>query len=269
MVTGMAGAAGSAGAASPAPRAMWVWSRPAPETLVSFASSHGVRELFVSVPAGLGSSRALPWVRQVHDRAAAYGITIQALGSATDWIEHPDAALAWQRDALATGLFTGIHLDVEPWQDARWDADRPALLRDYLDLLAQVGAATDRPVEADVPFWLWTLDPVDGLPVDRAVLDRVDRVTVMSYRDRATGTDSITDVGAPGLATAAAADKPARLAVETNDLGPDPGSAKCTFYGARASTLTITMARVDAAHAGAPAYAGIAVEDYDGWRALR
>ena len=44
----------------------------------------------------------------------------------------------------------------------------------------------------------------------------------MSYRDTATGPDSISGLGATALAAAAAAGKPARLAVETNDLGSTP-----------------------------------------------
>lgn len=272
LATGLGPASAARRTTTPAPaaRAMWVWTRPAVSTLVSFASSHGVRALFVSVPADLPHATDLAWVRTLAGQASTAGIRLYALGSDTGWIDDPQAAVAWETAALSTGYFAGVHLDVEPWLHADWGTpNQPALLGRYLDLLDQVNAASTLPVELDISFWLHTLAAPDGSPLDVAVMSRVDAVTVMSYRSTATGPDSITDIGAHALATAAAAGIPARLAVETNYLGSDAASRKQTFSGMRASALTSAMAAVDAAEVGAPAYAGISVEDYNGWKVLK
>jgi hypothetical protein len=250
-------------------RAMWVWTRPAPSTLVDFAKRNGVGELFLSVPAELPASSALTWVRSVAALAGPAGIRLQALGGDVGWLGHPDQAVAWQHAALSTGLFAGSHVDLEPWQDARWGTStQPQAVRDYLAVLDQLRADTTLPLEADVSFWLWTISTDSGQPLDAAVLQRVDGYTIMSYRNTVTGTDSITDIGAHELATASSLGKRSRLAVETNYLGSDATSTKQTFYGKTRSTLAAALNATNTAEAKVSGYAGIAVEDYDGWNAL-
>ncbi len=261
----------SAGTAADAPpqRAMWVWDRPPVKSLVAFATRHEVRDLFVSVPADLPGSGQLGWFRTLRAQATASGIRVHALGSETTWIDDVPAALRWESAALGTGLFDGVHLDVEPWLHGAWaTVGQEAMLERYLDLLDRVEAATPLRVEADIAFWLDQVT-VGGGRLDEAVLARVDAVTVMSYRTTVTGPDSITALGAAGLDAAARAGKPARLAVETNHLGSDPVSRKQTFHGSTQAQLAAALAAVDAAEAGQPAYAGIAVHDRAGWAALK
>jgi hypothetical protein len=186
------------------PRAMWVWTQPSAKTLVSFARQHGVMDLHLSVPPALPTSSALTWVRSVSKAAAGTGIRLHALGGDPGWVDEPAAALAWQRDALSTGLFTGAHIDLEPWGHPQWNTERDRVVAGYLSTLDALARATDRPVEADIAFWLHTVPTADGTPLDAAVLQRVDRVTVMSYRNTVTGPDSIIDVATTALATAAA-----------------------------------------------------------------
>ncbi|MGN6251978.1 MAG: hypothetical protein ACTHNS_09230 [Marmoricola sp.] len=250
-------------------RAMWVWTRPTPSTLVSFAQHNGVTDLFLSVPSNLPSSSALTWVRSVAALAAPAGIRLDALGGDVAWLGHPDQAVAWQHAALSTGLFAGSHVDLEPWQDARWGtSSQPQAVRDYLAVLDQLRADTTLPLEADVSFWLWTISTDAGQPLDAAVLARTDGYTIMSYRKAVTGADSITDIGAHELATAAAMGKRSRLGAETNYLGSDATSTKQTFYGTTKTTLATALNTANSTEAAVKGYAGIAVEDYDGWNAL-
>jgi hypothetical protein len=261
---------GTPAAAQPArARGMWVWNQPTPKTLVAFAQARGITELFVSVPNDLPSSARLTWVRSLSRLAVPAGIRLQALGGDPGWIDAPAAAVAWQDAALSTGLFSGVHVDIEPWQRPDWANDQARDVAGYLDTFDRLQAATTLPLEADVPFWLWTLSTADGTRVDAAVLARVDKVTVMSYRDTVSGADSITDVAARTLDAGLTAGKPVRLAVETSDLGSDPVSAKQTFYGSTEAAVNAALDQVDAAEAGGGSYAGMAVHDYAGYDALR
>ena len=254
-------------AAATPQRAMWVWDRPPPRSLVSFARDRGVQDLFVAVPADVADSSG--WYRDLRSRTRSAGIRMHALGGDPSWIDRPAAALTWQRNVLETGLFDGAHLDVEPWQHPGWESERDAVVAGYLDLLGGLAADTALPVEADVAFWLDQVATGQGGRLDEAVLARVDAVTVMSYRDTATGPDSITAVAAATLDAAVRAGKPARLAVETNFLGSDPVATKQTFYGQTRTELAAVLAEVDFANAGQSGYRGVAVHDRAGWTALR
>ena len=257
-----------AGAAATSKRATWVWTRPAAKTLVSWAAKQKLAELFVYVGPDLATSRDLTWVRSVVAQAHSSGIRVAALGGDTAWIDDPAQAVAWQRSAVSTGLFDGVHVDLEPWTRGDWDTRRSEVVAGYLDVLAQLAGATTLPLEADIAFWLHQVPTASGSPLDEAVMRRVDAVTVLSYRNTATGPDSITDLGAHELATAVAVGIPCRLAVETNYLGADAVSRKQTFYGLGITALTRALATVDGVEAGSAAYNGIAVHDYAGWRAL-
>ncbi len=268
LATTVPASAASRSSATTGARAMWVWDRPGVPALLDFAQRHEVQDLFVSTPGNLATSSDLPWFRSLRTRTTAAGIRVHALGAEVWWLDDHAAALAWQRQVLATGLFDGVHLDVEPWLHPAWGSDSSALLASWVGLLQQLSGDTTAPVEADIPFWLHEHE-VGDRPADEAVMGAVDAVSVMSYRDTATGPDSITGVGATALATARRLGRPVRLAVETRWLGDDPVAAKQTFYGAKQRRMDRVLAEVDAAAAGHPTYAGIAVHDFAGWSSLR
>lgn len=263
-----AGTAGAAKApttaAATTARGMWIWDRPATKTVIDFAKVNGVNDLVVFVP----DTPDLAWLSDLRAQSRAVGMQMHALGSETWWLDQPDAAVAWQQRVTQTGLFDGFHFDVEPWLHADWNTDQPSVVAKYLQFLDAV-TATDLSVDLDVSFWLYGISAPDGSRLDEAVLARVDAITVMSYRDTATGPDSITSISAPTLDAAVRAGKPARLAVETNYLGPTAVDAKQTFYGERRSRMSSVMAAVDTAMAGNSAYAGIVVHDRRGWAAMR
>ncbi|RZS89863.1 hypothetical protein EV189_1639 [Motilibacter rhizosphaerae] len=244
-------------------RAMWLWTRDDPATVVAFARAHGVTELYAAVPPALATSPALPWARRLSAKAHAAGLRVAALGGDPGWLADPAGARAWMTAATATGLFDGVHVDVEPYLLPGWDSDRAGTVAAYLALLGSLHAASPLPLTADVPFWLDGVDAGRAGPrLDVAVLARVDGVVVMSYRTTAAG---VLAVGAATLAAAASAGKPARLALETNATGEGGTS----LAGRSAAELAGIAAAVDAGAAGSAAYAGIAVEDYRGWAALR
>ncbi|QBR91632.1 hypothetical protein [Nocardioides euryhalodurans] len=249
------------------PRAMWVWDRPGVAGLVDFARKQGVRDLFVSTPGHLASSTDLGWFTTLRTRTASAGIRVHALGAEVWWLDDHGAALAWQQQALATGLFDGVHLDVEPWLHPAWPAESATLLALWADMVGLLADDAVPPVEADVPFWLHE-HTVAGAPADEVLMAAADAVTVMSYRDTATGPDSITGVAATALATARRLGVRIRLAVETRDLGDGPVADKQTFFGESRRLLERTLREVDTATAGHPTYAGISVHDHHGWVAL-
>lgn len=262
----------AAHAATPAPpRALWVWQRQAPQQLVDFAVAHHVGVLYVSVSPTVLTDGDLPRLQALARLAEPAGLRLEALGGDPAWTNRPQDALAWQHAAMSTGLFDATHVDVEPYALAGWSKpkQRPAIAARFLTLLDQLRDADPRPLEADVPFWYGTIaSPSGARTLADDVLDRVDAVTVMSYRDSASG---ILDVGSDVLQRADALEArsgrrvPVRLAAETNPLTDCP---YCTFASKGAGALEAAITAVDEAGAAHPTYAGMAVEDASGWAAL-
>jgi hypothetical protein len=90
----------------------------------------------------------------------------------------------------------------------------------------------------------------------------------MSYRKRVSGPDSITSLGSHALRTGAELGVPVRLAVETNRLGTSPVDRKQTFFGTSRARLSKALRALDELEATMPSYAGMAVHDFAGWKAL-
>ncbi|GAB2684327.1 hypothetical protein [Thalassiella azotivora] len=253
---------GQAGSGTAPGRATWVWDRPDPAALSAFTADRGVTHLYVHT-APVVDAADLAWLTSLAGHAAAAGQELWALGGDPAWVTRPADAVAWQRAALATGLFAGSHVDVEPYALPGWSVprQRTSLVEGHLTLMATLQADSPLPLHADLPFWAHEVSAKKGTWAD-GVLTRVDGVTAMSYRDSPAG---ILDVGAPLLERGAALGVPVQLAAETIPLADCP---YCTFAEEGAAALAAAVADVDAALVGHPSYAGLAVHHASAWMAL-
>ena len=245
-------------------RAMWLWGDDPAAEVVDFAVARGVSEIFVHVSPTLLVDGDLGRLHDLKQRADAARIRLTALGGDSAWVTDHQAALDWQRTVLRTGVFAGIHLDVEPYLAPGWTTALQATQKSYLALLDKVRAGSTLPLEADVPFWFGQYR-VGGKNLADEVLRRVAAVTVMSYRDTGTGAGSILAVGQDWLQRGAVAGKRVRLGAET---GPLADCSYCTFHEEGARRLAEELAKVEAATRAVPAFGGIAVHHYGAWRAL-
>jgi hypothetical protein len=254
---------------APAARAMWVWDVSTPAATVQLAEAAGVGQLFVAVPPRLPSSPLLPQIRELSQRAAAVGIRVDALGGDPGWVDNPSWVVKnWLKPAMGTGLFTAVHVDVEPWTTSAWQTDRDTVVRRYLSTLdALVKAAAPTDVEADIPFWFHEV-PVGGTTLDRETLRRVAGVSVMAYRDTAAGEDGTIPLTTPAVTAATELGKHARVGQETNDLGDDPVAEKQTFFGQTRTELEAQLTEIGSAFEEQTGYAGIAIHDSVGYAAL-
>jgi hypothetical protein len=150
-----ASSAGSAGlTAMPAnTRAMWVWETDPAAEVITWATRQNVSEIFVHVAPSVLTDGDLERLQDLKERAVARKIKLRALGGEPDWVTDHAAALAWQRTVVMTGLFDGIHLDVEPYLTTAWASNPQATQKAYLKLLSRMRAETRLHFEVDVPFW--------------------------------------------------------------------------------------------------------------------
>jgi hypothetical protein len=262
-----ASSAGSAGlTAMPAKtRAMWLWGDNPAADVITWAVAQGVSEIFVYVAPSVLTNGDLGRLQDMRQRADAAKVKLTALGGEPSWTTDHAAALAWQRAVVTTGIFSGVHLDVEPYLLPAWGTNPQATEASYLKLLDKMRAGSTLGLDVDVPFWFGQYK-AGKLNLADEVLKRVNGVTVMSYRDAGTGPNSMLAVSQDWLARGARAGKRVRLGAETGALA-DCGY--CTFAEEGAAKMRQELAKVDAATRKTAAFGGIAIHRYEAWRALR
>jgi hypothetical protein len=225
-----------------------------------------VDQVYVAVGGTLPYDDA--WVRRVVGLLHGEGVRVSALGGDPAWVDSAGPALEWHRAVVASGLFDALHLDVEVWAHPEWRIRPRELGAAYLRLLRELREVSALPLEADLAFHLHQVPTASGQHLERAAMGVLSAATVLSYRHRVSGPDSITDVAASALSSASDAGIPCRLGVETRDLGPDPVARKQTFHGLGRPALDRALAEVDRTLAGVSSYAGMSVHDYTHWRLL-
>lgn len=242
-------------------RAMWVWMHeaapPDPAAVAALAAQQRVTEAFVSVPWG-GPTPA------THDQVAALrgaGVRVSALGGDPSWTTGADA-VTWMQRATAAFLFQGVHLDIEPWTRRDWAGRERELLDGLARTVRDVAARTDLPVEVDLSPWLAEAHPRQF----GDIVARADAVTLMAYRDRAA---DILASSAAARRAIAGARKPYRVGVETGPVGDPEPSAGQTFADDGRTVLERELAAVTGSLAGDARFAGVAIHDFEAWRALQ
>jgi hypothetical protein len=247
---------------------MWVWSVESPGAIVEFAERRGLDELFVHVPWNVGAPDVAPLARLV-EMAHARGLRTSALGGAPGWLDDPDGVVdRWLRPLVATNLFERLHLDIEPAGEL--PDFTASVVERFVAVVRAVAEARPAgwPLELDVRFWYPAVPAGDG-DLTSALVDLVDAVTVLSYRNRTAGPDGSIALAQPTVAIAAAAGKSVRVGQETKFVGTAPHEHKQTFHGHRHVDLETAMIRIDAAFAGLNTYTGTAVHDWHWYRQLR
>ena len=252
-----------------APRAMWVWDTSDPAAVVSLATSRGIGQLYAAVPPDVGTSPQLAQLRRLVELADAAGVRVDALGGDPGWVDNPTWVVnSWLKPALATGLFTGVHVDIEPYTTSAWTTNRKAVVKRYLSVLDTLRtAAGATPIEADIPFWYDEV-AANGSTLDRETMRRTAAVTVMAYRNLADGTDGSIALSANEVRAGAELGRPVRIGQETTFLGTDPTEVKQTFYGQTLTQMESQLNRIVAAYAWSPSFAGLAVHDAKGYAAV-
>lgn len=264
----LAGLAPGALAGEPAQRAVWIWDSPATLTqesveILDFVEAKGIDVLYLHAPPGFSEGGDLAAFVAAAD---SYGVSVYAMAGTPEWSTDTQAFTGWVEEVVASGLFSGVVADVEPYLLDDWGSKkRNRLIRSYLDSVAAASrAAGDLPFFAAVPFW-WDQPEFDyrRAPLVESVIDRVSGgVVVMAYRDTA---GLIESLAATEVGLAAAQGKTAVVGVETNDVDP----AYVTFFGKGEGFMESQLAAVEDRFGGAAEFGGFAIHDLRGYMALR
>ena len=284
-------------AADRASRAVWTWERPSVAMVLSpavadealaFARRKHLTALYLYADAFEGRHLLRDEPQRYRDliRAAhASGIRVYALlGS---WYLHTEryvlpafrpAAVAmvqtvldYNAAAVESERFDGMNYDIEPHLLDAWDAStRESLLIGFLDMTAAMMEAKRRsgqslPIGPAIPFW-WDGIVVEWRGVRKAasehIIDVTDYVTLMDYRNRADGSDSILSHAMAELGYAERVGKRVEIGLEFNPTQP----AKLSFHRLTEAAFEREAATVEAGIGMRPGFGGFVFHHYEGYR---
>ncbi|MDO8729661.1 MAG: hypothetical protein Q7J69_00515 [Candidatus Omnitrophota bacterium] len=269
-------------------RAMWVWDArvaadgTARDRLLKFCRRHRVDTLYLSAY-DLRPPMEERY-RQFNRLAHQQGITVHALAGDPRWgkPQYHHVPLEWvasfrrfNEGASEPERFNGLHTDVEVYLLSKSWKEQPAmLLGGYLDLNAKIaGELAQDPAEfsVDIPFW-FDDDPNYRIfwhgsvkaPAQH-VLDTVDSVTVMAYRNFAEGQDGTVHLVSVEMSYADLIGKQVVIGQETQENLYPP---YITFGGTSCNALYKEMDKIEGVLGKRPSFGGFALHHYDSYRKL-
>lgn len=265
----------------PKTRATWIWNSSLiakeADQILSFAKQNRINLIFLQV----NPKQDIGEYRAFIGQANRAGIAVHALDGDPSWArpenKHKMTELVeWVRSyneqAAPSEKITGIHLDMEPYNQPAWNTDqRQGIIDEWLtamDDFSEFGKSL-KGVElgADLPFWL------DQVPVhpaqtattmNRWMLEKLDYVTIMAYRNQALSQGGIVDVVKNEMETADRLNKKVIVGIETNPTG----DSYTTFYKSNLSDAAKQVLLAEQSLRAYSSYQGIAVHDYEGWKSL-
>ena len=210
--------------------------------------------------------------REKHDRVLAY----------------TDALIAFAGDSSPEARFHGLHLDIEPhglpeWKGASGEAGsavKVSLLTQWVAIHYLVAerlseSGTSLVLGSDIVFWLDKMNP-DGSPVypvtfrgvkkdpAKHLLDVVDHVAIMSYRDTAEGRNGIISLVGKTIDYADTTKARVFVGVKMADIGPE----KESFFGQTETQMIAALKPVEETFRPHPGYAGLAFFHYEAYKVM-
>ena len=180
--------------------------------------------------------------------------------------------------SLDSEKLVGMNFDIEPWVNPAldWETNREDLSRDYLDLSQQLVAKRDAQDPAmtlgvAMPFWFDTFS-VDWntqlTPMNQHVQSLYDYVSVMDFRDTATGPDGLIAHAQDEIDFANTIGKTVVIGVETNDVAPTPALEKITFFEEGEKEMDRQLSITAREFKNDASFGGFAIQDFAGYVAL-
>lgn len=162
-----------------------------------------------------------------------------------------------------------VHFDIEPAFLPEWTSDPQTITNEYLDLLQSIstmkGSQLDLVVDTSISFNFMNVTRNGKTKLFyQWVLDYVDIVTMMCYRDFLDGPNGLIALSQPSVDYATQIGKKVIIGVETNNEDP----AYVSFYGTNTTYLEYVLSQVNLTFKTKSGFLGVAVHDYAGYQTL-
>jgi hypothetical protein len=275
-------------AAAPRVSAIWVWDArivvvdSARTGLLAFCRKYKINLIYLSAydlrPPMDDAYRAF------NLEAHRVGIAVHALAGDPRWgkTQYHHIPMQWIESVLQfnkqSGMgqrFDGIHADIEPYLLSKsWKEQPAALLGGYLDLQSKVmGQVHGQSVVygVDIPFWFdddtnYRIEWQNQIKTPtQHILDTVDSITVMAYRNFAEGDDGTVRLVSLELDYG---DKVGKKVIVGQETQTEMFPAYISFGGTSYKKLVEELAKIEGAVGNRPSFGGFAIHHYDSYRKL-
>ena len=270
---------------------MWTWQESVitnasdQSAFFAFATSHGVTRAYIECEGAIQNNQ--PALIAFLQKAATQGLTTELLFGDDKWVlpgpgyPHQGYAVslvskyaARLLSKMTTGQPVAVHFDVEPYALPQWKTHRNALASDYVDLVTKLASAAHAiglTLSVDVPYWYSTIPVKRGsvtTPLNQLVIQTVDAYVIMDYWDTASRMESqaTTDLTyADGIAGKAVV-----IGALTSCHSHPPETSYCNATPRSGMAyMEAQLANVASVEASNASFAGLAIEDYTGFRKLK
>ncbi|MBM7703518.1 amidase [Metabacillus iocasae] len=175
---------------------------------------------------------------------------------------------SYQRAALPNERFQGVHIDVEPYLQDKWDVHQDEMIKQYQQVVQRVAARSaemDLRFGVDMPFWfdelIYENQFGQGI-LAKWILSTVDEATIMAYRNHAEGEGGIIELSENEVKWANERNKRIIIAVETVPLE----ESYTSFYSKEKEVLYQELRKVKQFYKQESSFSGIAVHHLSSWK---
>lgn len=264
----------------------WLWDTEKivtePDMIINNLVAHKVSDVYLQINASV----QIESYKNFISKASTYGIKVHALDGAPTWVTNQkgitqqNTFLNWlvnyQAIAAENERFIGIHLDVEPYENANYEKNANNLFKNYQAMILTFREKADRmglEFGIDIPFWYYGVNynNIYGKGnIAEWLCKNVEYISIMAYRDSANGSkgnDGVIAIAAAQMNLFEKYNVKGTIAVETGRLGKD--SDFVTFYEEDADYLYNELNIIYDHYKATQAFNGIAIHYYDSWMAMK
>ncbi|GIO31242.1 MULTISPECIES: hypothetical protein [Paenibacillus] len=243
------------------------------QEILDFAKEKKLNWLYVRLDLQQPFSAYRTFVKE----ASAAGIEVHAMGGHPVWalqesrpkmMKLVNYVKDYNRAVNGDERFHGIHLDIEPYVLPEWKTDDKRVISEWTSNLDAfvTELKKDSHLQASMDLAVW-LDkykvPGDDVSLSKWMIQRMDHVSLMAFRNSAAGSNGIAGVSKEEIGFANELGKPILISVEMkeNDEG-----AHISFFEKGAEYMEGELAKLPELFSNSPSYTGNVVHAYDYWR---
>ncbi|MDF2678999.1 MAG: copper amine oxidase [Brevibacillus sp.] len=259
-------------------RGTWIWDTTIIQTdradILKFAQDNQLTTIYLQIDKDIPANVYQQFVRAARENQ----ITVEALAGRPQWAFSDNQNqvkdfIIWVKLYNASvgsdERFDGLHFDIEPYLLPEWKTDHKRVVENWMNTIRFIEKETKGSglkITLDIPFWLHLVKVPDSTySMSAWVLEKVDSVVIMDYRNVALGNDGIVANANTIVKEASTLKKKVLVAVET---APNSEGDFTSFYTSSIGTMNSELQIVKEKLSHFPSYAGFAIHDYKSWTDL-
>lgn len=243
------------------------------EEILKFAEEKNLNWLYVRLDLEQPFSAYRAFVMQ----AAEAGIEVHAMGGHPIWALQENRAKLlrlikyvkdYNRSVQGNERFHGIHLDIEPYVLPEWRMDSQRVISEWTSnmefFVQELRKDSTLQASMDMAVWLdkYTV-PGTETSLSKWMIDQMDHISLMAFRDTAEGSNGIVRVTKEEIAFAEELNKPIIISVEMKESHE---GNHITFYEEGSAYMEGELAKLQELLKESTSFTGNVVHAYEYWK---